>query len=124
MEEYLQQHQSGSSPNLAVQSFSSLLTTQQPSQFLTLLSSPTTTAGHLQNHHPDLQNHHPDLQNLQFVDSHLQYDDYDGDFTNGNDFLFFEYDDDEPPNFQDKTSKLIRRQGKTISSKRVSAIFV
>ena len=117
MEEYLQQQQSGSSPNLAVQSFSSLLTTQQPSKFLTLLSSPTTTAGHLQHQHPD-------LQNLQFFDSHLQYDDYDGDFTNGNDFLFFEYDDDDPPNFQDKTSKLIRRQGKTISSKRVSAIFV
>ena len=111
MEEYLQQQQSGSSPNLAVQSFSSLLTTQQPSKFLTLLSSPTTTAGHLQNQHPD-------LQNLQFFDSRLQYNDYDGDYTKGNDFLFFEYKDDDQPNSQDQTGKLIRRQGKAISNMR------
>ena len=112
MEEYMQQ-QSGSNQNLAVQSFSSLLTTQQPSQFLTLLSSPATTAGHLQHQHPD-------LQNLQLFDSRLQYDDYDDrDYIKGDNVLFFEYNNnDDPQNSQDQISKLINRQGKAISSTR------
>ena len=104
MEEYLQQ--SGSSPNLAVQSFSSLLTTRQPSQFLTLLSSsPTTAAGHLQKNHPNSAE-----TNLHFYDSRLQYNDYNGDYTNGDNMLLFEYNDDLSPS-QDLVGKLTDRQG-------------
>ena len=116
MEEYLQE--SGSSPNLAmVQSFSSLLTTEQPSQFLTLLSSsPTTTsaAGHL---HPNSAQ-----TNLHFFDSRLQYNDYDGDFANGDNVLFFEYNNDLPHS-EDLVGKLSDRQGEMIRSQKASKLI-
>ena len=106
MEEFLQQ-QSGSRPNLAVQSFSSLLTTQQPSPFLTLLSSPITTRGQLKKKHTD--------QNPHFYDPGMQYNDYDGDYTEDGNMLYFEYDNDQPTSGdQSLTSKLTNRQGEAI----------
>ena len=108
MEEFLQQ-QSGSRPNLAAQSFSSLLTTQQPSPFLTLLSSPITRGGQLKKKHTD--------QNPHFYDSGMQYNDYDGDYTEDGNVLYFEYDDDQPTSGdQSLTSKLTDRQGEAILS--------
>ena len=109
MEEFLQQ-QSGSRPNLAAQSFSSLLTTQQPSPFLTLLSSPITTRGQLKKKLTD-QNHH-------FYDSGMQYNDYDGDYSKGDNILFFEYDDNDQPSSEDLglVGKLTDRQGEVMRS--------
>ena len=125
MEELLQQ--SGSRPDLAVQSFSSLLTTQQPSSFLkllsthppssflTLLSSPSTSAGHLQKNHP---NPNSAQTNLRFYDSRLQYNDYDGDYSKGDNILFFEYDDNDQPSSEDLglVGKLTDRQGEVMRS--------
>ena len=107
MEEFLQQ--SGSQPDLAVQSFSSLLTTQQPSTFLKLLSSPSSSAGHLQKTLPNSAQ-----TNLHFYDSRLQYSDYNGDFTKDDNILFFEYDDNDQPSSGDLSlvDKLTDRQGK------------
>ena len=119
MEEYLQE--SGSSPNLAmVQSFSSLLTTEQPSQFLTLFSSSPTTisaAGHLQKNHPNSAQ-----TNLHFFDSRLQYNDYDGGFANGDNVLFFEYNNDLPHS-EDLVGKLSDRQGEMIRSQKASKLI-
>ena len=116
MEEFLQQ-QSGSRPNLAAQSFSSLLTTQQPSPFLTLLSSPITTRGHLKKKHTD--------QNPHFYDPGMQYNDYDGDYTEDGNVLYFEYDDDQPTSGdQSLTSKLTDRQGEAILSFVESQLFL
>ena len=123
MEELLQQ--SGSRPDLAVQSFSSLLTTQQPSSFLkllsthppssflTLLSSPSTSAGHLQKNHPNSAQ-----TNLRFYDSRLQYNDYDGDYSKGDNILFFEYDDNDQPSSEDLglVGQLTDRQGEVMRS--------
>ena len=123
MEELLQQ--SGSRPDLAVQSFSSLLTTQPPSSFLkllsthppssflTLLSSPSTSAGHLQKNHPNSAQ-----TNLRFYDSRLQYNDYDGDYSEGDNILFFEYDDNDQPSSEDLglVGKLTDRQGEVMRS--------
>ena len=125
MEELLQQ--SGSRPDLAVQSFSSLLTTQQPSSFLkllsthppssflTLLSYPSTSAGHLQKNHP---NPNSAQTNLRFYDSRLQYNDYDGDYSEGDNILFFEYDDNDQPSSEDLglVGQLTDRQGEVMRS--------
>ena len=125
MEELLQQ--SGSRPDLAVQSFSSLLTTQPPSSFLkllsthppssflTLLSSPSTSAGHLQKNHP---NPNSAQTNLHFYDSQLQYNDYDGDYSKGDNILFFEYDDNDQPSSEDLglVGQLTDRQGEVMRS--------
>ena len=123
MEEFLQQ--SGSQPDLAVQSFSSLLTTQQPSPFLgllttqqpstffKLLSSPSSSAGHLQKTLPNSAQ-----TNLHFYDSRLQYSDYDGDYNKGDNILFFEYDDNDQPSSEDLglVGKLTDRQGEVMRS--------
>ena len=96
MEEFLQL-QSGSRPDLAVQSFSSLLTTQPPSPFLGLLTTPQP--------HPSFLGllTNPSSDQTNFYDSRLQYNDYDGD----------------PPsseNLINLVAKLTDRQGEVVRS--------
>ena len=106
MEELLQQQSGSRGADLAVQSFSSLLTTQQPSPFLTLLSSTSAaSAGNLQKNSAQT--------NLHFYDSRLQYNDYEGDYTQGDNLLFFEYDHNEDLSL---VGKLTDRQGEVMRS--------
>ena len=117
MEEFLQL-QSGSRPDLAVQSFSSLLTTQPPSPFLGLLTTPQPHPSFL-----GLLNSlstNPSSDQTNFYDSRLQYNDYDGDFTKKDDnLLFFEYNDNDRPsseNLINLVAKLTDRQGEVVTS--------
>ena len=96
--------------------FKSLFATL-PSPFLTLLSSPITTRGHLKKKHTD--------QNPHFYDSGMQYNDYDGDYTEDGNMLYFEYDNDQPTSGdQSLTSKLTNRQGEAILSFVESQLFL
>ena len=125
---------------IPIQSFSSLLTTQQPSQFLNifgrnkgtkqpsqflkLLSSQKISRG------PSLDSSSPyfllskdqtdeyeaALQKIQFYDAQKHYSEYEEDQTNGDNVLFFEYndgDDDINSTLQDQrlSDNLTERQG-------------
>ena len=135
---------SGSGP-IPIQSFSSLLTTQQPSQFLNifgrnkgtkqpsqflkLLPSQQTSGGQsLGSSSPyfllskdQTDEYEAALQKIQFYDTQQHYSEYDGDETNGDNMLFVEYDDDNDditPTLQDQrlSDNLTDRQGEAISS--------
>ena len=118
MEELLQQ--SGSRPDLAVQSFSSLLTTQPPSSFLKLLSTHPPSSFLTLLSSPSSKKNHPSSgqTNLHFYDSRLQYSDYDGDYSKGDNILFFEYDDNDQPSSEDLglVGKSTDRQGEVMRS--------
>ena len=120
MEELLQQ--SGSRPDLTVQSFSSLLTTHPPSSFLKLLSTHPPSSFLTLLSSPSSKKNHPNPNsgktNLHFYDSRLQYSDYDGDYNKGDNILFFEYDDNDQPSSEDLglVGKLTDRQGEVMRS--------
>ena len=110
--------QTSGSGSIPIQSFSSLLTTQQPSQFLNifgrnkgtkqpshffkLLSSQQTSGGQsLGSSSPyfllskdQTDEYEAALQKIQFYDAQQHYSEYEGDQTNGDNVLFFEYNDD------------------------------
>ena len=76
--------------------------TKQPSQLLKLLSSQQTSGGQsLGSSSPyfllskdQTDEYEAALQKIQFYDTQQHYSEYDGDQTNGDNMLFFEYNDD------------------------------
>ena len=137
--------QTSGSGSIPIQSFSSLLTTQQPSQFLNifgrnketkqpsqyleLLSSQQTSGGQsLGSSSPyfllskdQTDEYEAALQKIKFYDTQQHNSEYEGNQTNGDNMLFFEYNDDDDnirSTLQDQrlSDNLTDRQGETIPS--------